>query len=102
MAIYGKPLCYGGQLDNENKRETVKDNMTRLAKQGYWQHKPVRGYKAVKINNNDGQPRPSMAEGSEADKVTKVLMYFNRGDIIMAELCRYAASIEFLGLNGNQ
>lgn len=89
-----------GQLDNENKRETVKDNMTRLAKQGYWQHKPVRGYKSVKINNSEGQPRPTMAKGIEADKVYKILMRFNRGDIIMAELCRYATSIEFLSLKG--
>lgn len=89
-----------GQLDNENKRETVKDNMTRLAKQGYWQHKPVRGYVATKINNSDGQPRPTMKAGAEADKVKKILMRWNRGDITMAELCRYATSIEFLGLNG--
>jgi site-specific DNA recombinase len=89
-----------GQLDNENKRETVKDNMTRLAKQGYWQHKPIRGYKVTKINNSDGQPRPTMMVGIEADKVTKILMRWNRGDIAMAELCRYATTIEFVGLNG--
>ena len=88
-----------GQLDNENKRETVKDNMTRIAKQGYWQHKPVRGYVAAKINNSDGQPRPTMKASAEAGNVTKILMRWNRGDIIMAELCRYATSIEFLGKN---
>ena len=38
-----------GQLDNESKRENVTDNMKRLANQGYWQHKPPRGYKMVKI-----------------------------------------------------
>lgn len=89
-----------GQLDNENKRETVKDNMTRLAKQGYWQHKPIRGYKAVKITNSEGQPRPTMAKGAEAAKVTKILMRFNRGDKTLAELCRYATQNDFLGLNG--
>jgi site-specific DNA recombinase len=89
-----------GQLDNENKRETVKDNMARLAKQGYWQHKPIRGYKSVKITNSEGQPRPTMAESAEADKVKKILLRFNRGDTIMAELCRYAVQIGFLGLNG--
>ena len=89
-----------GQLDNENKRETVKDNMTRIAKQGYWQHKPVRGYVATKVNNSDGQPRPTMKAGAEADKVNRILMRWNRGDTTMAELCRYATSIEFLGLNG--
>ena len=43
-----------------------------------------------------------MEEGAEAEKVKKILMRFNRGDIIMAELCRYATSIEFYGLNGKQ
>jgi site-specific DNA recombinase len=89
-----------GQLDNENKRETVIDNMTRLAKQGYWQHKPVRGYRAAKILNGDGLPRPTMELGPEANKVKKIMLRYNRGDIIMAELCRYAASIDFYDLKG--
>lgn len=88
-----------GQLDNENKRETVIDNMTLLAKQGYWQHKPPRGYKIAKIKNSDGNERPTIAKGYEADKVTALLMRFNRGDMIMADLCRYAISIDFLGEN---
>lgn len=89
-----------GQLDNENKRETVNDNMTRIAKQGYWQHKPLRGYGKAKIKNSDGQLRPTMKPNSESDKVIKLLMRFNRGNIIVAELCRYATSIGFLSLKG--
>jgi site-specific DNA recombinase len=91
-----------GQLDNENKRETVNDNMARQAKQGYWLHKPIRGYKAAKIHNVEGNDRATMQKGAEADKVTKILLRFNRGDIILAELCRYAAREGLLGLNGKQ
>lgn len=89
-----------GQLDNENKRDTVTDNMTRLARQGYWQHKPPRGYKTVKIKNSDGQDRPSLAPNSEAPIVEKILVRFNRGDIIIAELCRYATREGFLNTEG--
>ena len=89
-----------GQLDNENKRDTVTDNMTRLAKQGYWQHKPPRGYRVVKIKNSDGQPRPSLASSSESVLVEKILKRFNRGDIILAELCRYATQNGFLSASG--
>src|SRR5690606_36393275 len=67
---------------------------------GYWQHKPVRGYVRASINNSDGQPRPTMKPGPEAEKVKKILLRFNRGDIIIAELCRYATSIGFMGLKG--
>ncbi|MFZ2545067.1 MAG: recombinase family protein [Candidatus Saccharimonadales bacterium] len=89
-----------GQLDNENKRETVIDNMRRLANQGYWQHKPIRGYQSHTIKNSEGKPRPSMTPNYEAEKVTDVLMRFNRGDLIEAELLRYATANGLLGLNG--
>ena len=89
------------QLDNDTKREMVVDNMTRLAKQGYWQHKPIRGYQKHKIKNSEGHERPSMAPGHEAEKVTKLLMRWSRGELTEAELVRYATTtIELLGLNG--
>ena len=91
-----------GQLDNENKRETVKDNMTRIASQGYWQHKPPRGYDAVKINNSDGNPRPTLAPNHEAKLVEKVILRFNRGDIKISELCRYAEHEGLLSLKGKR
>ena len=81
-----------GQLDNENKRDTVVDNMRRLAQQGYWQHKAIRGYRMVKVSNSEGQPRPSMQPNEEAEKITDLLMRFNQGDITEAALIRYAAS----------
>ena len=85
-----------GQLDNENKREMVVDNMTRFAQQGYWQHKPLRGYDRTTVRNEENKPRPSMKPNADADLIRDVLLRFNRGDILQAELVRYASSI---GLN---
>jgi len=87
-----------GELDNENKAETVRDNMTRLAKQGYWQHKPIRGYSAYKVKNSEGYERPSIKPNQEADLVRKILFHWNRGGFTEAQLVRYATSIGFLGL----
>lgn len=88
------------QLDNDTKREMVVDNMTRIAKQGFWQHKPPRGYERCSIKNDEGKPRPSMRKNHDAEKIEKVLMRINRGDINVAELVRYATSNEFYGENG--
>jgi site-specific DNA recombinase len=78
------------QLDNDTKRDMVVDNMRRIAQQGYWQHKPIRGYNMATIKNAEGQPRPSMLPNEEADKVTDVLLRFNKGDITEARLVRYS------------
>ncbi len=89
-----------GQLDNESKRENVTDNMKRLANQGYWQHKPPRGYKMVKIKNSDGDDRPSLEPDTESELVKKVLMRFNRGDMLIADVCRYATAEGILNDRG--
>lgn len=90
-----------GQLDNENKRETVIDNMTRLARQGYWQHKPIRGYQLHKIKNSEGHDKPTLKPNHEAEKVARLLTRWNRGDLAEADLLRYATgTIQLLGLNG--
>lgn len=83
-----------GQLDNENKRETVIDNMRRLAQQGFWQHMPPRGYDIFRIKNAEGHPRPSLVANSEAPKVRELLMRWNRGDMTEAQLMRYAETIK--------
>jgi DNA invertase Pin-like site-specific DNA recombinase len=89
-----------GQLDNDNKRETTVDNMRRLAKQGYWQHGPPRGYKIKTTKNSEGKPRPTLEPSDESEKVTQIILRFNRGDITLAELCRYATAKGFLNKNG--
>jgi site-specific DNA recombinase len=87
-----------GQLDNENKRETVIDNMRRLAQQGFWQHTPPRGYDIYRIKNVEGYPRPSLTPNTEAPKIKNLLMRSNRGDMTEAQLTRYAESIELYAL----
>ncbi len=86
-----------GQLDNENKRQMVTDNMTRLAKQGYWQHTPPRGYDNFRIKNADGHSRPTIKPNHEANKVRELLMRWNRGDLTEAQLTRYAETIKLRG-----
>ena len=88
------------QLDNNIKTEMVVDNMTRIAEQGFWQHKPPRGYEKYKINNDEGKPRPSLKPNHEAPKVKNVLMRWNRGDMTEAQLTRYAGSLGIIGDTG--
>lgn len=82
-----------GQLDNENKRENVTANMTRLARQGYWQHTPPRGYDMHRIKNEDGHSRPTLKPNHEAKKMKDLLMRWNRGDMTEGQLMRYAEQI---------
>ena len=89
-----------GELDNDVKRETVIDNMTAIARQGYWQHGPIRGYDKCKIKNSDGNKRPSMSPNQEAELVKKVLMRFNIGDMSEADMVRYATSINLFNRQG--
>ncbi len=81
------------QLDNNIKQEMVIDNMTRIAQQGFWQHKPPRGYEKYKINNDEGKPRPSLKLSHEAPQIKNVLMRWNRGDMNEAQLTRYTESL---------
>lgn len=91
-----------GQLDNENKRQMVTDNMTRLAKQGYWQHTPPRGYDNHRIKNADGHSRPTLIANREADKVKELLMRWNRGDMTEAQLTRFTEKIKLYGRTGDK
>ena len=88
------------QLDNDTKRDMVVDNMRRIAQQGYWQHKPIRGYRMATVKNSEGQPRPSIQPNDEGDKVRDILMRFNQGDITEAKLVRYAAAIGIKNRDG--
>lgn len=91
-----------GQLDNENKRKMVTDNMKRLAKQGYWQHTPPRGYDNHRIKNADGHSRPTLMPNHEAPKVKELLMRWNKGDMTEAQLTRFAEKIKLYGRTGNK
>ncbi len=89
-----------GQLDNENKRETVLDNMTRIAKQGWWQHGPVQCFDKINMDVGEDKTRPSLKPNSMAEIGTKVLLRYARGDITQAELTRFAEKEGFRSVNG--
>lgn len=86
-------LVLNGQLDNEIKGSAVSENMRSLARQGYWQHKPLLGYDKHRIHNDIGKPRPTLKPNSVGNKVKIVLERFSTGDITQAQLTRYAEEI---------
>ena len=81
------------QFDNGIKSEYTKDNMQNLARQGYYQHPPVVGYRTCKKRNAEGKYRPSLEPNEMAPKVKQVLERFSVGDISKAELTRYAEEV---------
>jgi hypothetical protein len=89
-----------GQLDNENKKEVVVDNMRSLALQGYWQHGPVICFDSLTIKNSDGKDRPSLKPNSMGVIGTKVLLRFQRGDMSIADITRWAEQENFRSVNG--
>lgn len=90
-----------GQLDNEGKSDVTKDNMKRLAHQGYWQHPPIVGYDKHRVPNDLGKPRATLKPSNMASLVKEVLERFSQGDMTKAELTRYAKSIGLRSRYGN-
>jgi site-specific DNA recombinase len=82
-----------GQLDNDTKTEFTVDNMSSLARQGYWQHGSVVGYDICKLMNDSNKPRPSLIPNDMAPKVKAVLERFSQADISQAELTRFADNL---------
>lgn len=93
-------LVLNGQLDNEVKSSQVVENMTSLAMQGYWQHKPLLGYERYSIPNELGKLRPSMRPANQASLVKKVLERYSKGDITKANLARYSKDIGLRSFTG--
>ena len=90
-----------GQLDNDNKRQTVVDNMTSIAKSGYWQHKPLLGYNKWTVKNSEGQNRPTMIPNETGKLVRDILLKWNTGEMTFASLTRYATSIGLVNPKGS-
>ena len=93
-------LILNGQLDNEIKSSQTVENMTSVAMQGYWQHKPLLGYERHLIPNELGKMRPTMKPIYPSGLVKKVLERFSKGDIKQAALTRYAEKIGLRSLTG--
>ncbi len=88
------------ELENDTKREMVIDNMSSLAKQGYWLHHPPRGYDRKVVKNAEGKPRTTITPSHEAPKLKDVLLRWHRGDMTESQLTRYCTTIELYGRNG--
>ncbi len=92
------------QLDNDNKSQTVTDNMHAVAAAGYWQsNAPVgmrRKHVATGERTRDGkfryrtvlEPDP---ENDRGQKAKDVLDFYAESDGSVAEAVRYAAKISF-------
>lgn len=91
-----------GQYENDGKAAVTKDNMRRLAEQGYYQHPPVVGYEVHKVPNENGQLRPTLKPTHMAERVAAVLERYSIGDISKAELTRYAAEVGLRSRYGKQ
>jgi site-specific DNA recombinase len=93
-------LVLNAQLDNEIKSSQVTENMISLAMQGYWQHKPILGYKQKAIPNGAGKMRPTMEPGEQSSLVKIVLERFSKGDLTRAKITLYAKDIGLRGTSG--
>jgi UDP-N-acetylmuramate dehydrogenase len=88
-----------GQLDNEQKGQTIADNMRGVALDGWWQGNIPLGYSAKKVpigQSRGGKVKERLTlERSEdtGDKVQALLERFSKGDITQAELAQYADGI---------
>ncbi len=97
------------QLDNDNKSQTVTDNMHAVAEAGYWQsHSPVgmrRKHIATGERTKDGkfryrtvlEPDP---ENDRGQKAKDVLDFYAESDGSIIEAVRYATKIGFTNKTG--
>lgn len=97
------------QLDNDIKSQTVKDNMTLLARKGWWMTQAPLGLKLKPIKTgettNDGKKKyHNTLEVDEKDNIGKNVQYllnrFSEGDINIAKLTRIAQKMGVKGKNG--
>lgn len=90
------------QYENDTKGQTVKDNMRLVALEGWWQGNIPYGYARKRVpigeRGKDGKMKERLTlapdiDNGTAEKLTKVLIRFSKGDINQAELAQYAESI---------
>jgi site-specific DNA recombinase len=94
------------QFDNDLKSTTTLDNMKLVAKQGWWQHGKILGYKVIKIpigiTAKDGKQktRSMLYPTEDATLVAKVLNRFSKGDITQTEILAMAEEIGLRSVKG--
>lgn len=80
----------GGQLDNEVKGETAKDNMSSVAKQGWWQGSPPPGYNIKKIKISVDKNRSTLVRNEHAITVLSLYEDYATGQYTKADIKRMA------------
>ena len=97
------------QLDNDNKSQTVTDNMTAVAEAGYWQSNAPVGMRRKHVTTGertkDGkfryrtvlEPDP---EDNRGQKAKDILDFYAESDGSIAEAMRYATKIGFTNKAG--
>lgn len=98
------------QYDNDVKAQTVKDNMTLLAKQGWWLSQAPLGLKLKHVlldgvTTRDGKKKyHNTLEIDHTDNIGDNIRYllnrFSEGDIIVADLVRLAQKMGIKSKNG--
>jgi site-specific DNA recombinase len=79
-----------GQLDNEVKGETAKDNMSSVAKQGWWQGSPPPGYSIKKVKINVDKHRSTLKMNEHAKTVLSLYEEYSTGQYTKADIKRMA------------
>lgn len=80
----------GGQLDNEVKGETAKDNMSSLAKQGWWQGSPPPGYDIKKIKISPDKSRSTLTKNDHSSTVLELYETYATGQYTKSDIKRMA------------
>lgn len=80
----------GGQLDNEVKGETAKDNMSSVAKQGWWQGSPPPGYSIKKIKISPDKSRSTLTRNNDSSTVLELYEAYATGQYSKADIKRMA------------
>lgn len=97
------------QLDNDIKSQTVKDNMSLLAKKGWWMTQAPLGLKLKHIKTgdrtNDGKVKyRNTLEIDERDNIGEKIQFllnrFSEGDLNISQLVRIAHKMDVIAKNG--
>lgn len=79
-----------GQLDNEVKGETAKDNMSSVAKQGWWQGSPPPGYSIKKVKINVDKYRSTLKRNEHSSTILSLYEDYATGQYTKADIKRMA------------
>lgn len=91
----------GGQLDNETKAETTRDNMESVAKQGWWQGGPIPGYDVIKVKINPKKTHSMLRSNRNAAAVYKLFEAYATRQYGKADIMRMAKEKGIKNAQGN-